>query len=77
LKFSARCCDSAKREAYCNSAKTFCAELLAIDSVEVPALTRIWARVRAAVSDAKSVSRMLLSEAVRFSRAICWLRIDV
>ena len=39
----------------------------------VPACCRIWARVSAAVSEAKSVSRMRLREAERFSDTVCRL----
>src|ERR1043165_728034 len=38
------------------SDSTFCGTVLACATLAVPACCRIWARVRAAVSDAKSVS---------------------
>ena len=44
----------------CSSAGTFCAELLAIASVGMRALTRIWARDNREVSVEKSVSQMVL-----------------
>src|SRR5262249_26294833 len=42
-------------------------------TIAVPACCRIWARVRFAVSAAKSVSRMRLREAERFSDTACKL----
>ena len=44
----------------CSSAGTFCTELLAIVSVEMRALTRIWARDNREVPVEKSVSQMVL-----------------
>src|SRR5258706_1359510 len=53
----------------CNNASTFCGVALACASTDVFACTRICALVRAAVSVAKSASRMALSLAVTFSSA--------
>src|SRR5690606_22852834 len=50
-----------------SSASTLCGVELARASTLVPALTRIWLRVRRDVSCAKSVSRIADSLAVRFS----------
>src|SRR5262249_28113811 len=46
---------------------TFCGAELACATIAVPACCRIWARVRLAVSAAKSVSRMRLREADRLA----------
>ncbi len=54
-----------KPPAYCSRASTFCGLWLAIESTVVPACTRIWLRVRAAVSLAKSASRIELWASVR------------
>src|SRR5690606_29934702 len=64
---SPRSCDRADPSRHPSSDSTLEAWLLAMASVEVPACWRIWARVSFDVSSAKSVSRIWLSEAVRFS----------
>src|SRR4029078_11473160 len=52
---------------YRRSDSTFCGTELACATIAVPACCRIWARVRAAVSAAKSVSWIRLREAERFT----------
>ena len=54
-----------------SSDNTLCGVEFAVARTLVPACVRIWARVRFAVSAAKSASRMLLSLAVTFSSATC------
>src|SRR5579864_9456784 len=53
----------------CNSDKTVWGVELAVERTLVPAETRIWARVRLAVSAAKSASAIVLLAAVTFSNA--------
>ena len=55
---------------YWSSLRTFCDDALAVASTEVPACCRICARVIAAVSAAKSVSRIFDSLEVMFSSPI-------
>ena len=46
-----------------------CGAWLAWASIAVPAWVRIWARVKLVISEAMSVSRIRLSDAVTFSIA--------
>ena len=52
---------------YCSRAKTLCGAVLAWARIAMPACCRICAFVNAAVSAAKSASRIRLREASRFS----------
>src|SRR5690606_1772050 len=56
--------------AYRSSESTFCGRALACASMATPACCRIWARVRLAVSAAKSASRMRERAAERFSELV-------